>query len=114
MIDGLEILTSFEEKVKSSIDVERLKEEVEGCFRYTLSNDEHNDVKETLSSVLGKDGFFCKFSGIRLHLLNAYSRKPYILVRLDVLNDRSKQCIALYEVEYGLDGEVKDDYFNLI
>lgn len=110
----MEVLNYFEEKIKSSIDVEGLKKEAEDCFKYTLRNKEGNDVEESLSSVLGKDEFLCQFSGITLHLLNSDSRKPFLRVRLDILNKRSKNYIAWYEVEYGLDGEILDDYFDLV
>lgn len=109
----MKFLDSFEEIVRSSIDIDALKQEIENCFKHTVENSDGNVVAKDLFGVLGNDGFFYKFSGVNIHLLDGYGRRPVLRVRLDIFNVRSGIMVAWYELEYGTDGEKLDEYFDL-
>lgn len=109
----MKILTLFEEKIKESIERDSLIQKTIDCFYQVIENKEGYDESDGLLLTIRKQDVKCKFSGITAHLLNSDSRKPFLRVKLDIVYLETNIDIAWYEVEYGLDGNILDDYLDL-
>ncbi len=109
----MNVLNEIEEKLKASLDIEKLK-------LYALNsvgrimNQKDNEVVDAVYETLGKDYIEYQFLGIAIYCFDIGLREPYLRVQIGVSNKRTEIPVAQYDLEYGTCGEVQDDYFYLV
>lgn len=105
-------LSEFETQFQKSFDIEKIKSELESGLSNLISDIENIEMKDELDSLLQNEAPLLEFAGVSVHLLNATKRKPFFFARLDIYKGSSNKLIAWYDIEYGPEGEILDDYMD--
>jgi len=109
----MEVLEEIEEKLKASIDIEKLKSYALNNAK-TMMEQNDNEVTAAISKSLGNDLIEYEFLGVTIHLLNSTLCSPYLRIKIELRNERTWVPLGQYDIEYGISGEVQDDYFYLV
>lgn len=108
----MKLLGYCEEELKLSFDESKLNLELKKNFKnlYLLNE----DVKKSINDLLNGYEYITSFSGITFHLLNKDFRSCFWRARINIINPKTKLIIAWYEVEYDIDDNILDDYFDIL
>lgn len=106
-------LIEIEKTVGEALDIEALKLELFEGFSYIITHPEDTDINTEFEKALKGRNYDFTFRGITLHLLNEGGRMPFYRAAADITILNGSFSIAKYSIEYSLNGEVLDDYFDI-
>lgn len=105
-------LVAIEQHFIESVDISKIKDDLVKLFNELINNIENIEILNEINSLAKGEPLVFTFESIKLHLLNQHTRAPYLWARLDISTEASNKPFAWYDLEYGVNGEVLDDYID--
>lgn len=104
-------IVELENQFKSLFDVEELKRDAKDSFQRLIENPDNYEIKDDIFNIIGNESYEPQYFGISIHILNNNIKNPFLRIRFDIINQKSKLSFAWYEVEYGSEG-FQDEFFD--
>lgn len=107
-------LLDVEVLFNKTFDFEYFKHKTFSSIKEQIEDADNNYLKEVIDELpedIKLKEFKIVYSKCKLIFNSSSSRAPYFFVRYDLIPPGKESPLYYYEIEFGPDGEVWDDYF---